>query len=202
MKNRWIRESWKAFAAHLHFQEADLNDAGVYRDLALQLDEKDKAWDFKADRIFYLALPPTMIEPVTRQLAAAGLNQDRRRSRLVVEKPFGRDLASARSLNRMLCELFEEGQIFRIDHYLGKETVQNILAFRFGNTLFEPLWNRQYIDHVQTVMMQFYYREAFKITPPEAYETLLLDIMEGDATLFLRGDQPETQTDRSQVHIP
>jgi glucose-6-phosphate 1-dehydrogenase len=109
-------ESWKAFAAHLHFQEADLNDAGVYRDLALQLDEKDKAWDFKVDRIFYLALPPTMIEPVTRQLAAAGLNQDRRRSRLVEGKPFGRDLASARSLNRMLCELFEEGQIFRIDH--------------------------------------------------------------------------------------
>jgi glucose-6-phosphate 1-dehydrogenase len=102
MKNRWIRESWKAFAAHLRFQEADLNDAGVYRDLALQLDEKDKAWDLKADRIFYLALPPTMIEPVTRQLAAAGLNQDRRRSRLEVEKPFGRDLASARSLNRMI----------------------------------------------------------------------------------------------------
>jgi glucose-6-phosphate 1-dehydrogenase len=372
--------SWNTFAGRLHFQEADLNDAGVYQDLVRRLDERDKDWDLKAERIFYLALPPTMIEAVSRQLTAAQLNQDRRRARVVVEKPFGRDLASARSLNRMLCERFEEDQIFRIDHYLGKETVQNILAFRFGNTLFEPLWNRQYIDHVQItvgehvgvghrgkyydhagalrdmiqnhllqilclvameapvsfkdneirnkkvdvlhairpispeqvprfavrgqygsgwlegehvsgyrseenvdreshtetyaaiklfvdnwrwqgvpfylrtgkrlparisevsiqfrpvphqtfpahaqmdwrpnrlllaiqpeegiflrfevkqpgpsfhlspVMMQFYYREAFKITPPEAYETLLLDIMEGDATLFLRGDQAE-----------
>ena len=95
-----------------------------------------------------------MIEPVTQRLAEAGLNRDRARSRIVVEKPFGGDLASARELNRILAEVFDESQIFRIDHYLGKETVQNILAFRFGNTLFEPVWNRRYIDHVQITVAE------------------------------------------------
>ena len=123
-------------------------------DLGKKLAGYDKAWDMPANRLFYLALPPSMIEPITEHLAEANLNEDRDRARIVVEKPFGHDLDSAKELDRVLTGLFDESQIFRIDHYLGKETVQNILAFRFGNTFFEPIWNRRYIDHVQITVAE------------------------------------------------
>ena len=147
-------EGWSGFAAHLTFMTADLEKPEVFGELARKLAEQDREWNARANRIFYLSLPPTMIEPVARELARAKLNQDRIRDRIVVEKPFGRDLDSARTLNRNLSELFRESQIFRIDHYLGKETVQNIMAFRFANILFEPVWNRNYIDHVQITVAE------------------------------------------------
>lgn len=147
-------ETWESFAGHLRFFSADLGKKKAYTDLSKRLSAVDKNWKTRANRVFYLALPPGMIEPVTQRLAEANLNRDRRRSGIVIEKPFGRDLPSARKLNRSLGDAFHESQIFRIDHYLGKETVQNILAFRFGNTLFEPLWNRRYIDHVQITVSE------------------------------------------------
>jgi len=147
-------EDWKNFAQCLHIIKMDLTEAKAYKTLAKILADREKEWGEQANRIFYLALPPSMIEPVTRHLAASKLNQERKRARIVVEKPFGHDLESAGTLNRLLTGIFEERQIFRIDHYLGKETVQNILAFRFGNTLFEPIWNRQYIDHIQITVAE------------------------------------------------
>ena len=147
-------KNWDDFAAHIKFLNADVNDPQAFGSLAEELSAYDEKWGEKAIRIYYLALPPDMIKPMAEGLAGAGLNQDRQRARIVVEKPFGHDLDSARELNRILTENFDESQIYRMDHYLGKETVQNIIAFRFGNTLFEPIWNRRYIDHVQITVAE------------------------------------------------
>jgi glucose-6-phosphate 1-dehydrogenase len=147
-------DTWNDFVSHITFFRADLNDSQAFADIAKTLSACDEEWGEKANRIYYLALPPSMIKPMAEKLAGAGLNLDRQRDRIVVEKPFGHDLASARELNVLLTRFFDECQIFRIDHYLGKETVQNILAFRFGNTLFEPIWNRRYIDHVQITVAE------------------------------------------------
>ena len=139
---------WKKFARHVTYQQGDFKDPVTYSNLAKSCAKLDKDWKAKAGRIFHMATPPVMVGIIPKMLADAGLNRDRVRARIVVEKPLGHDLDSARELNRTLTESFNESQIFRIDHYLGKETVQNILAFRFANPLFEPIWNRRYVDYV------------------------------------------------------
>ena len=146
--------SWNAFAPALEYQQVDYSDPVSFAALAARLDAWDKQRGVKANRIFYLAVPPMLFESVTAQLGKAKLARDRKRARIVIEKPFGSDLESARKLNKSLMAVFEESQIYRIDHYLGKETVQNILALRFANSLFEPIWNRRYIDHVQIALAE------------------------------------------------
>jgi glucose-6-phosphate 1-dehydrogenase len=142
------RGDWDDFAACVHYLRGDLTDPDAYARIGARLARFDKGWGVPANHIFYLAVAPFLVEPVTDGVAAAGLCSDPRRTRIVVEKPIGHDLASALRLNTVLSAKFAESQIFRIDHYLGKETVQNILAFRFANPLFEPIWDRRYVDHV------------------------------------------------------
>jgi glucose-6-phosphate 1-dehydrogenase len=139
---------WNQFAAHIHYQPGDFKKAATYATLGSRCAKLEKEWGAKAHRIFYMATPPSMFGEIPKYLGRAGLARDREYAQIVIEKPIGHDLESARALNAVLAASFEESQIFRIDHYLGKETVQNILAFRFANPLFEPIWNRRYIDYV------------------------------------------------------
>jgi glucose-6-phosphate 1-dehydrogenase len=144
-------EVWDWLAERLHYLSADFNDENTYSRLKTKLDEIDRERNAHGNRIFYLATAPQYFAPVVKRLGAANLTEeeDGRFSRVVIEKPFGSDVESAKQLNRDLMRVLREDQIYRIDHYLGKETVQNILVFRFGNGIFEPIWNRRYIESVQ-----------------------------------------------------
>ena len=144
-------EIWKTFAQSIFYHESDFGDESGYKSLAAKLDKIDKERGTRGNRLFYFAVGPDQFEPILKHLKSAGLNQAREGSwaRVIVEKPFGSDLASARELNRLVRSSFTEEQTYRIDHFLGKETAQNILVLRFANAIFEPLWNTRYIDHVQ-----------------------------------------------------
>ncbi len=146
--------TWNDFARRISYLTADFGDDAAYTRLAETLAAIELEWRVEPSRVFYLAIPPTMIETAVEKLGTTQLCRNAARARIVVEKPFGRDLESARELNRTLTEYFDESQIYRIDHYLGKETVQNILAFRFANAMFEPIWDQRYIDHVQITMAE------------------------------------------------
>src|SRR5882724_6101685 len=140
---------WAAFARGLFYVAGDVNDPGLYQKLAAKLGEIEQERHTGGNVLFYLSTQPSQYATISRGIGAAGMGKGNGWRRLVVEKPFGHDLASARQLSDELHEVFDERDVYRIDHYLGKETVQNILAFRFGNGIFEPLWNRRYVDHVQ-----------------------------------------------------
>src|ERR1700737_297164 len=144
-------EIWKTFAQAVFYHQSDFADEAGYKKLAERLDKIDKERGTRGNRLFYFAVAPDQFEPILKHLKAAGLNQGRGGSGagVSVEKPFGTDLASARELNRVVHTAFAEEQTYRIDHFLGKETAQNILVLRFANAIFEPLWNTRYIDHVQ-----------------------------------------------------
>ncbi len=149
---------WLDFEHALHFQQGSFDDPAMYVRLKQRLEAIEPGFGIRGNRVFYLAIPPGLIETCVKNLNAAGLvnpvGGDHPFSRIVVEKPIGHDLESARKINNVLGANFDESQIYRIDHYLGKETVQNILVMRFANSIFEPLWNAKHIDHVQITVAE------------------------------------------------
>src|ERR1700720_1029895 len=142
---------WNWFLERIYYVLGDFQDSAAYEKLKAQIAAVEKAHSTEGNRFFYLAVSPKFFAPVAKQLGQAGLTQetDGKWARVIVEKPFGRDLASAKELNRELKQILDEQQIYPIDHYLGKETVQNLMVFRFANAIAEPLWNRNFIDSVQ-----------------------------------------------------
>lgn len=144
-----IKNKWAAFAQHVEYAKLDLVQDKTYKSINSKIEKLENQWGLEANVIFYLSVAPQLAPVISEKLYAAKLTKNSKRSRIVFEKPFGHDLQSASKLNDQLCGMFKEEQIYRIDHYLGKEPVQNILALRFANALFEPIWNNNYIDHVQ-----------------------------------------------------
>ncbi len=151
------REAWDDLAGRIVYHQGDFSDPAMYTALAERLDDIDLAHGTRGNRLYYLATQASAFAEIVAQLGRAGLDHEHHDGgwrRVVIEKPFGRDLESAVRLNREVAKVFRERQVYRIDHYLGKETVRNLLVFRFGNGIFEPIWNRRHIDHVQITVAE------------------------------------------------
>ncbi len=150
--------AWERFAKRIHYAEGSFEDAAAFAGLRNRIEAIEGESGIASERIFYLSIPPTSIVACVQGLAAAGLlaarHEGQAGARIIIEKPIGRDLAGAQAINDAVAREIHESRIFRIDHYLGKETVQNILVLRFANSIFEPLWNQKYIDHIQITVAE------------------------------------------------
>ncbi|GAA5534575.1 glucose-6-phosphate dehydrogenase [Deinococcus aluminii] len=208
----------------LYYEFGDFGTDEVYGLVGQELDRAEEAHGGRKNALFYLSTPPSLFEPISNGLGRLGLaDESEGWRRIIVEKPFGRDLASARELNAALHRVWDESQIYRIDHYLGKETVQNLMAIRFGNTIFEPLWNRSYVDHVQITaaedlglegragyyeeagvvrdMLQNHLMQLFTLTamePPSAFDA---DAIRDEKVKVLRSVQAITPENVGEVAV-
>lgn len=204
---------WRSFAQGLFYLPGDVGDAELYKKIGKSLGEIEKQHETAGNVMFYLSTQPSQYAEIAEGLGSAGLAKGAGWRRIIIEKPFGHDLSSARDLDTRIQAHFTEEQIYRIDHYLGKETVQNIMAFRFGNGIFEPLWNRRYIDHVQITAAESigvegrgaYYQEAGALR--DMIQNHLLQVMatiamEPSATFSSDAVRDERAKLLRSVHIP
>jgi len=153
-RGKSTRKQWEQFSPYLTYFKGELTNDATYTGIERLIKQLETKWGVFCNRVFYLAVPPVFFEDIVKRIGKKSFAKNTLTNRIVIEKPFGSDLESARKLNKLLHGMFDECQIYRIDHYLGKETVQNIMAFRFANLLFEPIWNRNYIDSIQITVSE------------------------------------------------